>query len=75
MKKLAISLACALLVSGCTAVSGVATPIEDTIKVIQNKTNPKPTIILVFDVLVIGTGKDFIEMETKIIIALENTIP
>lgn len=46
MKRLAISLACAILVSGCTAVSGVATPIEDTVKVIQNKSNPKPTIIL-----------------------------
>ena len=46
MKRLAISLACAILVSGCAAVSGISTPIENTVKIIQNTQRPKPTIIL-----------------------------
>lgn len=46
MKRLAISLACSLLVSGCAAVSGLDTPIEDTVKIIQKSSKPKPTIIL-----------------------------
>jgi len=46
MKRLIISLACSVIVSGCAVVTGATTPIEDTVKVIRTTTAPKPTIIL-----------------------------
>jgi len=46
MKRLAISLACSLLVTGCAAVSGLDTAIENTVKIVQSTSSPKPTIIL-----------------------------
>jgi dienelactone hydrolase len=46
MKRLAISLACSILVSGCASVSGLDTAIENTVKIVQSTSKPKPTIIL-----------------------------
>ena len=46
MKRLAISLACSLLVSGCAAVNGLDTAIENTVKIVQSTAKSKPTIIL-----------------------------